>query len=102
MPRDNPNLRDLKFQKCPLCDKDMVAGLWHQCKSVLQSDEYVNEVKAIRLLWHPDFGWRSYDFPEGDVIEDLSFADVFNWVTEDKNFIPVGDWENPKEVKNIY
>ena len=99
--RPNPNLRDLRFTKCPLCDKDMVSDRWHQCKNVLQSDEYINRVRSIRLLWHPNFGWRCYGNFDGGYVG-MSFSDVFNIVTGDKDFIPVGNWENPKEVKNIY
>ena len=101
MPRDNPNLRDLKFQKCPLCDKDIVDGRWHGCKPVLQSDEYMNKVKQIRLLWHPIFGWRCYgNFDRGYI--GLSFSDVFNLTSRDENWESVGTWKNPKEVKNIH
>jgi len=97
------NSVDLEFVKCPLCNKDIVEGRWHACKNVLQSDEYINHVKGIRLLWLPIIGWRSYDYPEGDVIESLSFSEVFNWVTEDKNFIAQGDVEMPGvSEKNLY
>jgi hypothetical protein len=98
----NPNLTDLKFIKCPLCDKDIVKGRWHGCKALLHSDEYVNEVRGIRLLWHPTVGWRSYKFPKGTMIVSLSFADVFNLTRDDENFLPVGNWEVSPAVKNIY
>ena len=100
--KHNPNLQDLKFTKCPLCDKDIVNGRWHGCKALLHSDEYVNRVTGIRLLWHPTVGWRCYEIPVGGLIDSLSFAEVFNWVSRDTNFVPVGSWEVPKEIKNIY
>ncbi len=99
--RHDPNQNDLSFIKCPLCDKDMVAGLWHGCKSVLQSDEYVNKVKHMRLVWHPDFGWRCYGNFDGDYVG-LFFSEVFNIVTDNKDWVSVGSWENPKLVKNIH
>ena len=98
----SPNLNDLEFIKCPLCDKDIVKDRWHGCKPLLHSEEYVNVAKGIRLLWHPAHGWHSLKFSAGKVIEKLSFADVFNWVMNDKEFISIGSWKNPKEIKNIY
>ncbi len=96
------HLQDLEFIKCPLCDKDMVQGRWHGCKPLLHSDEYVNATTGILLAWYPHIGWHSVKFSQGIVVEKLSFADVFNWVIRDKRFVPTGDWEVPKAVKNVY
>ena len=97
----NPNLQDLKFIKCPLCDKDIVKGRWHGCKPLLHSDRYVNKVKHVRLSWHPAYCWRCYGNFDGGYVG-LTFSEAFNMVTNDEDWIPVGDWQNPKEIKNIY
>ena len=95
----NPNLTDLKFIKCPLCDKDIVDGRWHGCKPLLHSDEYVNKHTGVQLLWKPATGWWWY--VKGNRMSSLQFAEVVNLV-KDTNFKPVGNWQNPKAVKNIY
>jgi hypothetical protein len=57
---------------------------------MLASEEYISETLGIRLLWTRDNGWRSYWLAGGDVVEDLRFADVFNWTSvEDSLFVPV-------------
>lgn len=74
---------------CPTCNKDIVPGAWHPCKRMLQGRDYVNTTLGIHLHWSLDSGWRSYDYLEGDVIEDLTFAQVFNLVTQDSNYVAV-------------
>ena len=92
--RADPNYIDLvDFINCPLCNKEIVwARPEHTCKGAITSEEYVADSIGVRLLWTVDNGWRSYHYLEGDVIEDLTFADVHNWVThKDTLFVPLED-----------
>ena len=88
----DPNLNDVDLILCPFCNKAMVwARPRHHCNALLKSEEYTNEKLGVRLLWTIDNRWRSYSLNGGDVIEDLSFADVFNWVNNDPNMIAMED-----------
>ena len=99
-PRYNPNLHDLKFVKCPLCNKDMVRGRWHACKELLQSDQYTNQTTKVIMWWKPDVGWAFYC--RGQLKGYLDFPLVFNVVRNNPDWISTGKWKNPKEIKNIY
>ena len=94
--RKDPNLKDLAGEMipCPLCNKAIVlARPEHSCDRLLKDEEYINDKLGLRLLWTPDRGWRSYHYPEGDVIEDLSFADVVNWTQRLGSFVPINQIE---------
>jgi hypothetical protein len=85
-----------EFVKCPLCNLDIVLDRpEHKCGHDLKSEEYVSEEIQVRLLWTPDFGWRSYELEGGDVMEDLPFFAVFNWINTHDGFMPV----NPEDYE---
>jgi hypothetical protein len=65
--------------------------------------EYLNLELGVRLLFTSDFGWRSYQYPDGDFLETLSRQDVLEWVDLDSKFLPVKEdkWECSLEQTEI-